>query len=69
MNTAGQVGGLVCSVQFDYLVNAFGSYDAPLLVIASMVLISAVLFSLVDPTRQLVTQNEEPSAGGEPACV
>jgi len=60
MNTAGQVGGFVCSVLFGYLVKAFGSYDAPLFLIASMVLLSAVLFSLIDPTRQLVPDEDAP---------
>jgi MFS family permease len=54
MNSAGQFGGFVCSVLFGYLVQASGSYDAPLYVIAFMVLSSAALFTRLDPTRPLV---------------
>ncbi|MCI0626756.1 MAG: MFS transporter [Acidobacteria bacterium] len=69
MNTAGQAGGFVCSVLFGYLVKAYGSYHAPLFVISALVLPSAVLFSLIDPTKQLVRANEAPVAGAETACV
>src|SRR5262249_30343679 len=49
MNSAGQFGGFVCSVLFGYLVRTTGNYDAPLFVIAFMVLVSAVLFTRIDP--------------------
>jgi MFS family permease len=68
MNTAGQAGGLVCAVLFGYLVNAYGDYNVPLLVIAAMVLVSALLFLLIDPTRELVSQ-EEPACVEELLCV
>ena len=53
MNTAGQAGGFICSVMFGYLVGWYGSYDVPLFVIATMVFVSAVLFTQIDPTRQI----------------
>src|SRR5262249_38186775 len=59
MNSAGQFGGFACSVLFGYVVQATGSYDAPLYVIAAMVLTSALLFTRLDPTRPLI-----PEAGG-----
>jgi hypothetical protein len=34
-----------------------------------MVLASAVLFLLIDPTRQLVPEEGEPARAEEPACV
>ncbi len=54
MNTAGQLGGFACSVLFGYVVKATGSYSVPVWVIAAMVMIAAVLFARIDPTRQLV---------------
>ena len=54
MNTAGNLGGWVGAIVFGYLVTATGNYNAPLRLIAAMVLISAVLFSQVDCTRGLV---------------
>jgi predicted MFS family arabinose efflux permease len=51
MNSAGLAGGFVCTVLFGYLVRATGGYRAPLMVIAGMVMASAVLFLLIDPHR------------------
>jgi MFS family permease len=51
MNTAGQAGGFLCTVLFGYIVGATGSYDAPLWLIAGMVLIAAFVFSRIDCTR------------------
>jgi predicted MFS family arabinose efflux permease len=53
MNTAGQLGGFVCSVLFGYAVKATGSYYVPVWGIAAMVMIAAILFTRIDPTRQL----------------
>jgi nitrate/nitrite transporter NarK len=57
MNTAGQLGGFVCSVLFGYVVKATGSYDIPVWGVAAMVMIAAALFTRIDATRQLF---EEP---------
>jgi MFS family permease len=59
MNTAGNLGGFVCTVLFGYLVRAFGSYNAPIFVIAGMLFISSVLFSFIDPTRELAPEQSE----------
>lgn len=56
MNTAGQLGGFVCSVLFGYIVKATGSYNAPVWGVAGMVMIAAILFTRIDPTRQLVEE-------------
>ena len=53
MNTAGQFGGLICTVLFGYIVRATGSYQAPIGTIAVMLLVSAILFSRVDATQRL----------------
>jgi ACS family glucarate transporter-like MFS transporter len=54
MNTAGQLGGFVCAVVFGYAVAATGSYNTPVWGVALMVIIGAVLFTRIDPTRQLI---------------
>ena len=69
MNSAGQAGGLACSVVFGYLAGASGSYDAPLFVIAAMVLVSAWLFSRIDPTRPLIPDEPGRLIAGEPTCA
>ncbi len=53
MNTAGNLGGLLCTVVFGYVIRATGNYDLPLFGIAAVVLLSAILFSQVDCTRGL----------------
>src|SRR6478609_10571406 len=53
MNSAGQLGGFLCTVLFGYLVQMSGSYHSPLWVISGMLLFSAFLFSKIDPTCEL----------------
>ena len=53
MNTAGNLGGLLCAVVFGYVVRASGNYSLPLFGIAAVVLVSAMLFSRVDCSRGL----------------
>jgi MFS family permease len=62
MNTAGQLGGFVCAVLFGYVVSATGSYQIPVWGVAGMVLISALLFSRIDPTRKLLAEERKPAA-------
>lgn len=54
MNSAGQFGGFLCTVLFGYIVSMSGSYHLPLIVIAAMLALSAVLFSRIDPSRPLL---------------
>lgn len=53
MNTAGQLGGFVCTLVFGFVVKYFNSYDAPLVLIAGMLLLAAGLFSRIDATKPL----------------
>jgi MFS family permease len=53
MNTAGQIGGFVCSVLAGYLVQATGSYNAPVFVVAGVVTAAAILFSRVDGSAKI----------------
>lgn len=58
MNTAGNLGGFVCSLIFGYVVSATGNYNLPLYIIAGMLVISAVIFMFIDPTKQLIKDDE-----------
>jgi ACS family glucarate transporter-like MFS transporter len=58
MNTAGQLGGFVCSVAFGYIVQATGSYSIPIWIIAGLVLTAAILFTRIDPTQVLHAEAE-----------
>lgn len=59
MNTAGQIGSFLTSVTFGYIVKAFGTYNAPLVPMAAMTAISALLWLKIDPTEQLVKEDAE----------
>lgn len=63
MNTAGQIGSFLTSVVFGYLVGAFGSYNAPLVPGAAMLMVSAALWLKIDPTEQLVKEPVTQSVG------
>ncbi|GAA4006148.1 MFS transporter [Sphingomonas humi] len=51
MNTAGNLGGFICSVAFGYVVASTNNYALPLQGVAAMVLLAALLFALVDCTK------------------
>ncbi len=54
MNTAGNLGGFLCTVIFGYIVDRFQSYELPLFMIAAMLLFSAVIFSRIDPSESML---------------
>jgi MFS family permease len=54
MNTAGQLGGFLCSVLFGYVVNATGNYYVPVWGVAAMVMLAALLFTRIDASRPLI---------------
>jgi MFS family permease len=69
MNSAGQAAGYVATVLYGYLVTSYG-YDRPLLFFAPSILIGAVFFALIDPTKPLIAAEAAASSGAEePACV
>ena len=53
MNTSAQVGGLVGSVAYGYIVDRSGSYDAPFIPMAGLLLVGALLWVKVDASREL----------------
>ncbi len=67
MNTAGQVGGLFCTLAFGYIVSATHNYNIPVRVIAMMVFVAALLFSRIDCTEGLAAEGEAPDATPQPA--
>ena len=67
MNTAGQVGSFLTSIMFGYIVVAFnGNYDAPLIPMAALAAISALLWLKIDATEPLVSDDDQAKA--EAAC-
>ena len=59
MNMAGQLGSFLTTVLFGYLVNAFGSYNAPLVPIAIMSLVASLAWLRIDATRPLVLDSPQ----------
>jgi MFS family permease len=55
MNTAGNIGGFCCGILFGELVEQSGNYNLPLYLIAGMLLISALLFALINPEKRIIT--------------
>jgi MFS family permease len=53
MNTAGQLGGFVCSVLFGYMVEATHNYQQPVWIVSGCVLAAALLFTRIDATKKL----------------
>jgi MFS transporter, ACS family, glucarate transporter len=53
-NTASYLGALVGSVAYGYIVDRFGSYDAPFLPMAALLVLGAVLWLMIDASRQVV---------------
>jgi MFS family permease len=58
MNMAGQFGSFLSSVAFGYLIKSFGTFNAILPPMAGMLVVSAVLFLLIDPTKELVPEEK-----------
>jgi MFS family permease len=53
MNTASQIGGLVGSVAYGYIVEHFESYDAPFVPMAALLFIGALLWLRIDASQVL----------------
>lgn len=54
MNTAGQLGGVLCSVVFGYAVAMTGSYRQPVWIVAATAMTAALLFARIDSSRRLL---------------
>jgi len=53
MNTSAQVGGLLGSVAYGYIVERFGTYDAPFVPMAGLLFLGALLWLKVDASAEL----------------
>ncbi len=53
MNTASQLGGLVGSVAYGYIVDRFGSYNAPFVPMAALLFLGALLWRRIDASQEL----------------
>lgn len=56
MNTASQAGGFLSSVVIGYVVQYTGSYDAGLATLLATLSVSAFMWSLIDPTRDVAAE-------------
>jgi MFS transporter, ACS family, glucarate transporter len=69
MNSAGQAAGFLCTVLYGYLIKAYG-YDLPLMFLAPSMIVSAVIFLMIDPTRPIVAAPVvSENFAKEPVCV
>jgi ACS family glucarate transporter-like MFS transporter len=66
MNTAAQLGSLVSSVAFGFLVDRYGSYDLPFIPMAALLLIGAWLWLKIDPSRPLIPKQPSEMPAGMP---
>jgi len=53
MNTSAQVGGLLASVAYGYIVTRFDSYDAPFVPMAVMLFVATLLWLRIDASREI----------------
>jgi sugar phosphate permease len=60
MNMAGQIGSFISSVAFGYMIEWFGSYDMALTPLAAMLVLSGIMFALIDPSKRLIPEREIP---------
>ena len=67
MNMSAQVGGLLSSVAYGYIVARFGSYDAPFAPMAALLSVGALLWLKIDASTELSARPEiepVPAAAG-----
>jgi len=66
MNTSSQVGGLLGSVAYGYIVERFSSYDAPFAPMAGVLFFGALLWLKIDASTEL---NAQPRVSPMPLSV
>ena len=57
MNTSAQVGGLLSSVAYGYIVEHFQSYDAPFVPMAALLFLGALLWLKIDASRAVTAES------------
>jgi fucose permease len=58
MNSLGQVGGVIAPIAFGWLVDAYGSWQLPLLIAAGYYVVSALFWLAIDAEKPLVDSLE-----------
>jgi MFS transporter, ACS family, glucarate transporter len=53
MNTSAQVGGLLSSIAYGYIVSRFDSYDAPFVPMAALLFVGTLLWFRVDASKEV----------------
>jgi MFS family permease len=53
MNSAGNLGGFVCSILFGYIVQRSGQYSPAIITVGILVMVSAILFACIDPEKKI----------------
>ncbi|HLG95156.1 MAG TPA: MFS transporter [Bryobacteraceae bacterium] len=65
MNTASQVGGLLGSVAYGYIVDRSGSFDVPFIPMAALLFLGAVLWLKIDASKEVTADvRAEPVGAG-----
>ena len=62
MNTAAAFGGLVSSVSYGYIVEIFGSYDAPFVPMVGLLFLAVLLWFRIDASKELISRTSIESA-------
>ena len=57
MNTSAQVGGLLSSVAYGYIVERFRSYDAPFVPMAGLLFLGALLWLKIDASKAVTAES------------
>jgi len=65
MNMSSQLGGVIGSVVFGYLVARSGNYDVPFIPMAGLLLLGACLWLRIDPTKPLMPATSSTDAVAE----
>jgi MFS family permease len=53
MNTTGQIGSILSPVVAGWVVTRFSNWQAPLLIMGGLYMLSAILWTMVDPRKRL----------------
>lgn len=60
-NTVCQLGGLLGSVAYGYIVDRFGSYNAPFIPMIALLILGSLLWLRIDASQALVTEPAPPA--------
>jgi MFS transporter, ACS family, glucarate transporter len=67
MNTSAQVGGLLSSIAYGYIVSRFDSYDAPFVPMAALLFVGMLLWFRVDASKEVQREPADVGVAAVPA--